>query len=183
MIPLVAGGGFVPQSLIDSSELTDSTIVQNAKKGQKGNFFIQFSFSFLVSSFRRAPFSTTASLLLTSGRGAALGKSNARFAIPLLAIILTSELTAVQLAQLHRFEELILINRKPRGGFAMRKDVWRAVIEVGFIIFLFYSNLLMGEFERSGMGRKRGSLGNRRCFHRCQLGNCHGSCARRLYPF
>ena len=38
----------------------------------------------------------------------------------------------------------------------MRKDVWRAVIEVGFIIFLFYSNLLMGEFERSGMGQKRG---------------------------
>jgi hypothetical protein len=30
------------------------------------------------------------------------------------------------------------------------------VIEVGFIIFLFYSNLLMGEFERSGMGQKRG---------------------------
>ena len=25
------------------------------------------------------------------------------------------------------------------------------MIEVGFIIFLFYSNLLMGEFERSGM--------------------------------
>ena len=30
----------------------------------------------------------------------------------------------------------------------MRKNVWRAVIEVGFIIFLFYANLLMGEFER-----------------------------------
>jgi len=30
------------------------------------------------------------------------------------------------------------------------------MIEVGFIIFLFYSNLLMGEFERSGMGQKRG---------------------------
>jgi hypothetical protein len=30
------------------------------------------------------------------------------------------------------------------------------VIEVGFIVFLFYSNLLMGEFERSGMGLKRG---------------------------
>jgi hypothetical protein len=27
--------------------------------------------------------------------------------------------------------------------------VWRAAIEIGFIIFLFYSNLLMGEFERS----------------------------------
>ena len=38
----------------------------------------------------------------------------------------------------------------------MKKSVWRAVIEVGFIIFLFYSNLLMGEFERSGMGLKRG---------------------------
>ena len=40
--------------------------------------------------------------------------------------------------------------------FDMRKNVWRAVIEVGFIIFLFYSNLLMGEFERSGIGQKRG---------------------------
>ncbi len=34
----------------------------------------------------------------------------------------------------------------------MRKSIWRAVIEVSFIIFLFYSNLLMGEFEHSGMG-------------------------------
>lgn len=39
---------------------------------------------------------------------------------------------------------------------AMKKSVWRAVIEVGFIIFLFYSNLLMGEFERSGLGQRRG---------------------------
>jgi hypothetical protein len=38
----------------------------------------------------------------------------------------------------------------------MKKNIWRAVIEVGFIVFLFYSNLLMGEFERSGMGPKRG---------------------------
>lgn len=27
--------------------------------------------------------------------------------------------------------------------------LWRAAIETGFIIFLFYSNLLMGEFERA----------------------------------
>ena len=27
--------------------------------------------------------------------------------------------------------------------------VFRAIVEVGFIIFLFYSNLLMGEFVRS----------------------------------
>jgi hypothetical protein len=38
----------------------------------------------------------------------------------------------------------------------MKQNIWRAVIEVGFITFLFYSNLLMGEFERSGMGAKRG---------------------------
>jgi hypothetical protein len=30
------------------------------------------------------------------------------------------------------------------------------VIEVGFIIFLFYSNLLMGEFGRSGKGQVMG---------------------------
>lgn len=38
----------------------------------------------------------------------------------------------------------------------MKKSVWRAAIEVSFIVFLFYANLLMGEFERSGMGKKRG---------------------------
>lgn len=38
----------------------------------------------------------------------------------------------------------------------MKKNAWRALIEVGFIVFLFYANLLMGEFERSGMGQKRG---------------------------
>jgi hypothetical protein len=27
--------------------------------------------------------------------------------------------------------------------------IWRAVIEIGFIMFLFYSNLLMGEFTRA----------------------------------
>jgi len=37
-----------------------------------------------------------------------------------------------------------------------KKNVLRAVIEIAFIMFLFYSNLLMGEFERSGMGQKRG---------------------------
>jgi hypothetical protein len=54
----------------------------------------------------------------------------------------------------------------PRGGWyhsSMREDngnhgrltaVWRAVIEVAFIVFLFYSNLLMGEFTASnGQGK------------------------------
>lgn len=36
------------------------------------------------------------------------------------------------------------------------KHIWRMIIEMGFIIFLFYSNLLMGEFERSGVGQGHG---------------------------
>ncbi len=32
--------------------------------------------------------------------------------------------------------------------------VWRAVVEVGFIVFLFYSNLLMGEFTRGNRNAK-----------------------------
>lgn len=38
----------------------------------------------------------------------------------------------------------------------MIRKIARAIIEVAFIIFLFYANLLMGEFSRSGMGRQRG---------------------------
>ena len=38
----------------------------------------------------------------------------------------------------------------------MKRNIWRAVIEIGFITYLFYSNLLMAEFERSGMGQTRG---------------------------
>ena len=40
----------------------------------------------------------------------------------------------------------------------MRAKVVRALIEVGFIVFLFYSNLLMGEFTRSNLGQQRGLL-------------------------
>jgi hypothetical protein len=36
----------------------------------------------------------------------------------------------------------------------MRNNFWRAAIEISFIIFLFYSNLLMGEFTRSGRGHQ-----------------------------
>jgi|HubBroStandDraft_5_1064220.scaffolds.fasta_scaffold380534_1 hypothetical protein len=41
---------------------------------------------------------------------------------------------------------------------AMRKSGLRMLVEIGFIVFLFYSNLLMGEFERSGLGRSRGLI-------------------------
>jgi hypothetical protein len=34
------------------------------------------------------------------------------------------------------------------------KPLWRALVEVAFIVFLFYSNLLMGEFTRvNGQGK------------------------------
>jgi uncharacterized protein with PQ loop repeat len=36
--------------------------------------------------------------------------------------------------------------------------VWRALLEVGFIVFLFYSNLLMGEYEHSGYGQQHSLL-------------------------
>jgi Na+/melibiose symporter-like transporter len=39
----------------------------------------------------------------------------------------------------------------PKGTRKLR-PIWRVLVEVGFIIFLFYSNLLMGEFAR-GNGR------------------------------
>jgi hypothetical protein len=38
----------------------------------------------------------------------------------------------------------------------MKKHLARAAIEVGFIVFIFYSNLLMGEYGRSGLGPTRG---------------------------
>lgn len=44
--------------------------------------------------------------------------------------------------------------RSKRGTLA---SLLRAVVEVGFIVFLFYSNLLMGEFNRSnGVGKSFG---------------------------
>jgi hypothetical protein len=36
--------------------------------------------------------------------------------------------------------------------------VLRGTVEVGFIVFLYYSNLLMGEYERSGSGQTRSLL-------------------------
>ena len=38
----------------------------------------------------------------------------------------------------------------------MKNAIWRAIIEISFVIFLFYSNLLMGEYNGSGMGQKMG---------------------------
>jgi hypothetical protein len=43
-----------------------------------------------------------------------------------------------------------LTPKKPR----QLAPLWRAMVEVGFIIFLFYSNLLMGEFTHTnGQGK------------------------------
>jgi hypothetical protein len=40
----------------------------------------------------------------------------------------------------------------------MKKGFARALVEVGFIGFLFYANLLMGEYERSGPAQRNGLL-------------------------
>jgi hypothetical protein len=34
--------------------------------------------------------------------------------------------------------------------------IWRDLLETAFIMFLFYSNLLMGEYNRSGGGQTHG---------------------------
>jgi len=39
------------------------------------------------------------------------------------------------------------------------KSFWRAVIEIAFIIFLFYANLLMGEFNRNHLQHQQTILG------------------------
>jgi len=46
-------------------------------------------------------------------------------------------------------------DKPPRKNLHYR---WKFILEVGFIIFLFYSNLLMGEFDHSGLGQKNGLL-------------------------
>jgi hypothetical protein len=38
----------------------------------------------------------------------------------------------------------------------MKKTIWRVIVETAFVVFLFYSNLLMGEFTRSGKGQSMG---------------------------
>jgi hypothetical protein len=54
----------------------------------------------------------------------------------------------------HRF--LAIVNQMPSGPNGPQKlaAIFRAIIEIGFIIFLFYSNLLMGEFTHTnGQGK------------------------------
>jgi hypothetical protein len=36
--------------------------------------------------------------------------------------------------------------------------VWRTIIEVSSILFLFYTNLLMGEFTHSGLAQQKGLM-------------------------
>lgn len=48
----------------------------------------------------------------------------------------------------------LIIMQSQRTNRRRLTPVWRAVIEVGFIVFLFYSNLLMGEFTASNSNGK-----------------------------
>ena len=67
--------------------------------------------------------------------------------LSVVASILTKVMRTSRSCSIEGTRESILV---------MKKNVWRALIEVVLSSFLFYSNLLMGEFERSGMGQKRG---------------------------
>ena len=40
----------------------------------------------------------------------------------------------------------------------MKNGIVKALVEAGFIVFLFYANLLMGQFTRSGLGRQMGLI-------------------------
>ncbi len=44
------------------------------------------------------------------------------------------------------------LKRKPYSKYL------RALIEVAFIMFLFYANLLMGEYDRNGAARQKGFM-------------------------
>lgn len=48
-------------------------------------------------------------------------------------------------------------NQQPKNPKSLHPYL-RLLIEVGFIIFLFYSNLLMGEFTGSGKGQNNGLI-------------------------
>ena len=41
---------------------------------------------------------------------------------------------------------------------SLLNNVFRTLIETCFIIFLFYANLLMGEYEKTGNGQSKGFL-------------------------
>ncbi len=57
----------------------------------------------------------------------------------------------VRAAQAHGYDGLMTVPPARRRKLA---PVWRALVEIAFIVFLFYSNLLMGEFSRSaGKGK------------------------------
>ena len=77
-----------------------------------------------------------------------------------MASILTKVMSSGASRPQLRLPEELLAPAESKGPgspyLLMKKNVWRAVIEVGFIIFLFYSNLLMGEFIQSGAAQGKG---------------------------
>jgi hypothetical protein len=49
-------------------------------------------------------------------------------------------------------------NINNRQSSSIKTTLYRILIEVGFIIFLFYANLLMGEFSGTGQGTNNGLM-------------------------
>jgi hypothetical protein len=62
----------------------------------------------------------------------------------------------------------------------MNKSIWRAAIEVGFVVFLFYSNLLMGGSSAPGGDLKWGLFGLSGYLYDTKFRNCHRFRANRV---
>lgn len=56
------------------------------------------------------------------------------------------------MSEINRIEQSHKQNAEKRSSRSA--SVWRAIVEIAFIVFLFYSNLLMGEFTvANGRGK------------------------------
>lgn len=57
---------------------------------------------------------------------------------------------------------MLYSNDLSRSSYTMRKSsaktFLRVVVETGFIMFLFYANLLMGEYDKTGNGERKSFL-------------------------
>jgi hypothetical protein len=51
---------------------------------------------------------------------------------------------------------MVYMHTNKTKRYKILQQIAKAVIEMVFIIFLFYSNLLMGEYTQSGLGQQHG---------------------------
>jgi len=57
-----------------------------------------------------------------------------------------------------RMDPVKELRRFQTQRFKRLTPLWRAVVEVAFIVFLFYSNLLMGQYTVGAPGQQKGLI-------------------------